>query len=119
MKIFARVVASAFADFGFDVDMGALFQTPDECARQAAENDVHAVGISTLAAAHKTLVPALLAALREQGCPQVVVFVGGIVPPGDHQFLYDAGVSGIFGPGTPIPTCALTVLRHILSARGA
>ena len=109
----ARVVASAFADLGFDVDIGPLFQTPEECARQAIENDVHAVGISTLAAGHKTLVPALIEALRAQGADDIVVFVGGVVPPQDHEFLYAAGVKGIYGPGTPIPTSARNVLEHI------
>jgi methylmalonyl-CoA mutase len=109
----ARVVASAFADLGFDVDIGPLFQTPEECARQAIENDVHAVGISTLAAGHKTLVPALIEALRTQGADDIVVFVGGVVPPQDHEFLYAAGVKGIYGPGTPIPTSARNVLEHI------
>jgi methylmalonyl-CoA mutase len=113
----ARVVASAFADLGFDVDMGPLFQTPAECARQAIENDVHAVGISSLAAGHKTLVPELLEALRAQGAGDIVVFVGGVVPPQDHEFLYAAGVKGIYGPGTPIPTSAREVLEHIASSR--
>jgi len=112
----ARVVASAFADLGFDVDIGPLFQTPEECARQAIENDVHAVGVSTLAAGHKTLVPALLEALRAQGADDIVVFVGGVVPPQDYEFLYAAGVKGIYGPGTPIPTSARDVLEKIASS---
>jgi methylmalonyl-CoA mutase len=115
----AKVVASAFADLGFDVDIGPLFQTAEECARQAIENDVHAVGVSTLAAGHKTLVPALLAALRAEGADDVVVFVGGVVPRPDHAFLYDAGVKGIYGPGTPIPASAKDVLEQIKRSLGA
>jgi methylmalonyl-CoA mutase len=115
----AKVVGSAFADLGFDVDIGPLFQTPEEAARQAIENDVHAVGISTLAAGHKTLVPALIAALREQGASDIVVFVGGVVPAQDYDFLYAAGVKGIFGPGTPIPQCAEEVLTQIGAALAA
>jgi len=109
----AKVVGSAFADLGFDVDIGPLFQTPEEAARQAIENDVHAIGISTLAAGHKTLVPELVTALRAQGGSDIVVFVGGVVPAQDYDFLYAAGVKGIFGPGTPIPQCADDVLREI------
>jgi methylmalonyl-CoA mutase len=109
----AKVVATAYADLGFDVDMGPLFQTPEECARQAIENDVHAVGVSTLAAGHKTLVPAIIAALKEQGADDIIVFVGGVIPQQDYGFLYDAGVKGIFGPGTPIPASAKTVLEQI------
>ena len=109
----AKVVASAFADLGFDVDIGALFQTADECARQAIENDVHAVGVSTLAAGHKTLVPAIIESLRAQGADDIVVFVGGVIPKQDYQFLYEAGVKGIYGPGTPIPASAKDVLEQI------
>jgi len=109
----AKVVATAFADLGFDVDIGPLFQTPEECARQAIENDVHAVGVSTLAAGHKTLVPAIIQALREQGGGEIVVFVGGVVPQQDYDFLYQAGVKGIYGPGTPIPASAKDVLEQI------
>jgi methylmalonyl-CoA mutase len=113
----AKVVATAFADLGFDVDMGPLFQTPEECARQAIENDVHAVGISTLAAGHKTLVPAIIAELKKQGADDIIVFVGGVVPAQDYGFLYDAGVKGIYGPGTPIPASAKDVLEHIRKAQ--
>jgi methylmalonyl-CoA mutase len=113
----AKVVATAFADFGFDVDMGPLFQTPEECARQAIENDVHAVGVSTLAAGHKTLVPGIIAALKAQGANDIIVFVGGVIPPQDYEFLYDAGVKGIYGPGTPIPACAKDVLEQIKAAQ--
>jgi len=115
----AKVVASAFADLGFDVDVGPLFQTPEECARQAIENDVHAVGVSTLAAGHKTLVPEIIKSLREQGAKDIVVFVGGVVPPQDYAFLYDAGVKGIYGPGTPVPVSAKDVLEQIKRACAA
>ena len=114
----AKVVATAFADLGFDVDMGPLFQTPEECARQAIENDVHAVGVSTLAAGHKTLVPAIIDALKQQGADDIIVFVGGVVPAQDYGFLYDAGVKGIYGPGTPIPVSAKDVLEQIRQAQG-
>jgi methylmalonyl-CoA mutase len=109
----AKVVATAFADLGYDVDIGPLFQTPEECARQAIENDVHAVGISTLAAGHNTLVPEIIAQLRAQGGKDIVVFVGGVIPKQDYDFLYEAGVKGIYGPGTPIPASAKDVLEHI------
>ena len=109
----AKVVATAFADLGFDVDIGPLFQTPEEAARQAIENDVHAIGISTLAAGHKTLVPAVVQALKDQGAAEIVVFVGGVIPAQDYDFLYQAGVQGIYGPGTPIPQCARDVLAKI------
>ena len=112
----AKVVATAFADLGFDVDVGPLFQTPEEAARQAIENDVHAVGVSTLAAGHKTLVPALIKALHEQGADDIVVFVGGVIPAQDYEALRQAGAAGIFGPGTPIPECAHQVLRAIRAA---
>ena len=112
----AKVVATAFADLGFDVDVGPLFQTPDEAARQAVENDVHAIGVSTLAAGHKTLVPALIKALRDQGADEIVVFVGGVIPAQDYDELHKAGVVGIFGPGTPIPQSAHEVLRAIRAA---
>ena len=114
----AKVVATAFADLGFDVDMGPLFQTPEECARQAIENDVHAVGVSTLAAGHKTLVPAIIEALKNQGGDDIIVFVGGVIPRQDYDFLYQAGVKGIYGPGTPIPVSAKDVLQHIQTAMG-
>ena len=114
----AKVVATAFADLGFDVDMGPLFQTPEECARQAIENDVHAVGVSTLAAGHKTLVPAIIEALKKQGGDDIIVFVGGVIPRQDYDFLYQAGVKGIYGPGTPIPVSAKDVLQHIQTAMG-
>ena len=109
----AKVVATAFADLGFDVDIGPLFQTPAECARQAIENDVHAVGVSTLAAGHKTLVPDIIQELKKQGGDGIIVFVGGVIPQQDYDFLYAAGVKGIYGPGTPIPVSAKDVLAHI------
>ena len=109
----AKVVATAFADLGFDVDMGPLFQTAEECARQAIENDVHAVGVSTLAAGHKTLVPAIIASLKAQGGDDIIVFVGGVIPRQDYDMLYEAGVKGIYGPGTPIPASAKDVLEQI------
>ena len=112
----AKVVATAFADLGFDVDIGSLFQTPEECARQAIENDVHAIGVSTLAAGHKTLVPAIINELKKQGADDIVVFVGGVVPRQDYDFLYQAGAKGIYGPGTPIPACARDVLEKIKAA---
>jgi len=112
----AKVVATAFADLGFDVDMGPLFQTPEECARQAIENDVHAVGVSTLAAGHKTLVPAIIKALKDQGADDIVVFVGGVIPRQDYDYLYEAGVKGVYGPGTPIPASAKDVLEQIKKA---
>ena len=115
----AKVVATAFADLGFDVDIGPLFQTPEECARQAIENDVHAVGVSTLAAGHKTLVPAIIAALRAQGADDIIVFVGGVIPAQDYAYLYEAGVKGIYGPGTPIPASAKDVLEQIRAAQTA
>jgi methylmalonyl-CoA mutase len=112
----AKVVATAFADLGFDVDIGPLFQTPEECARQAIENDVHAVGVSTLAAGHKTLVPAIIEELKKQGADDIIVFVGGVIPQQDYEFLYNAGVKGIYGPGTPIPASAKDVLEQIREA---
>jgi methylmalonyl-CoA mutase len=115
----AKVVATAFADLGYDVDIGPLFQTPEECARQAIENDVHAVGVSTLAAGHKTLVPAIIAALKAQGADDIIVFVGGVIPQQDYDFLYESGVKGIYGPGTPIPVSAKDVLEQIKAAQAA
>ena len=112
----AKVVASSFADLGFDVDLGPLFSTPDEVARQAVENDVHVVGVSTLAAGHLTLVPGLLEALREAGRPDILVVTGGVIPPGDHEALYNQGVVGVFGPGTPITASAKDILDLLLEA---
>jgi methylmalonyl-CoA mutase len=115
----AKVVATAFADLGFDVDVGPLFQTPGEVARQAVENDVHAVGVSTLAAGHKTLVPELVRALAEQGASEIVVVVGGVVPQQDYEFLREAGVAAVFGPGTVISTAARALLAAIRKARAS
>jgi methylmalonyl-CoA mutase len=115
----AKVVASAFADLGYDLDIGPLFQTAEECARQAIENDVHAVGVSTLAAGHKTLVPQIIQALKALGGDDIIVFVGGVIPRQDYEFLYDAGVKGIYGPGTPIPASAKDVLEHIKASVAA
>jgi methylmalonyl-CoA mutase len=112
----AKVVATALADLGFDIDIGPLFQTPEEAARQAIENDCHAVGVSTLAAGHKTLVPELIKALKDQHADDIAVFVGGVIPAQDYDFLYKSGVVGIFGPGTPIPTCARQLLEGIKAA---
>ena len=114
----AKVVATAYADLGFDVDIGPLFQTPEETAKQAVENDVHVVGVSSLAAGHKTLVPQLIAELKKLGREDIVVVVGGVIPARDYDFLYEAGAAAIFGPGTVIPTAAekiLTVLDKRLS----
>ncbi len=111
----AKVIATAFADLGFDVDVGPLFQTPAEVARDAVDHDVHVVGVSTQAAGHKTLVPQLIAALRDAGADRVKVVVGGVVPPQDYGFLHDAGVAAVFGPGTPIPKAAAEVLALLRS----
>ena len=109
----AKVVATAFADVGFDVDLSPMFSTPEEVARQAIENDVHVVGASSLAAGHKTLVPQLIDALREQGVDDVIVIAGGVIPQQDYAFLEEQGVALIFGPGTPIPDAARKVLDAI------
>ena len=106
----ARVIASAFADMGFDVDLGPLFQTPDEVCKQAIENDVHLCGISTLAGAHKTLVPELIALLKKQGRGDILVVAGGVIPEQDHAALRAAGVAAVFGPGTVIPAAAIKLL---------
>ncbi|GAB3943411.1 methylmalonyl-CoA mutase [Spirosoma harenae] len=110
----AKVIATSFADLGFDVDMGPLFQTPAEVARQAAENDVHIVGVSSLAAGHKTLVPQLIDELRTIGRSDILVIVGGVIPAQDYQFLYDAGVKGVFGPGTVISVAAQKILAELM-----
>ncbi len=114
----AKVVATAYADLGFDIDMGPLFQTPEEAARQAIENDVHAVGCSSLAAGHKTLVPQLIQALKAQGADDIIVFAGGVIPAQDYDALYAAGAKAIFGPGTRIEDSAVKVLEEIKKARG-
>jgi methylmalonyl-CoA mutase len=109
----AKVIATAFADLGFDVDIGPLFQTPEEAAREAIENDVHVVGISSQAAGHKTLVPQLVEALRAEGANEIIVVVGGVIPASDYEFLHDAGVAAIFGPGSNIPHAASEILALI------
>ena len=109
----SKVIATAFADIGFDVDIGALFQTPQEAAREAVENDVHVVGVSSLAAGHKTLVPELLAELKAQGAEDVLVICGGVIPPKDHDFLKQAGVAAIYGPGSNIPKAAAEIMSLI------
>ena len=110
----AKVVATAFADMGFDVDMGPLFQTPDETARQAVENDVHIVGMSSLAAGHKTLLPQLVEELAKLGREDILIVVGGVIPPQDYDFLLDKGATAIFGPGTKLPECATLLLEKLL-----
>ncbi len=112
----AKVVATAYADMGFDVDIGPLFQTPEEAAKQAVENDVHILGVSSLAAGHKTLVPQVIDELKKLGREDIMVIVGGVIPPQDYQFLYDAGVIGIFGPGTVISEAAIKILEILLDA---
>jgi methylmalonyl-CoA mutase len=111
----AKVVGTAFADLGFDVDFGPLFETPDEVARAAVENDVHIVGVSSQAAGHRTLVPQLIAALRELGAGDVVVVCGGVIPPQDYGYLEHAGAAGVFGPGTVIARAAQKILQAMLT----
>ena len=112
----AKVIASSFADLGFDVDIGPLFQTPEEAALQAAENDVHFLGISSLAGGHNTLVPETIAALKKIGRPDIMVVLGGIVPEQDHADLLQQGVAAIFGPGTKIPVAAAALLHRLLES---
>ncbi|MBQ0712326.1 MAG: methylmalonyl-CoA mutase [Porticoccus sp.] len=107
----AKVIATAFADIGFDVDISPMFQTPEEAARMAVENDVHVVGVSSQAAGHKTLVPQLISALKKEGANEIKVVCGGVIPPQDYQVLYDAGVAAVYGPGTNIPVAAAEVLE--------
>ncbi|NMM49489.1 methylmalonyl-CoA mutase [Marinigracilibium pacificum] len=111
----AKVIASAFADIGFDVDIGPLFQTPEEAARQAAENDVHFIGASSLAGGHKTLIPDLIEELKKIGRDDIMVIAGGVIPQQDYQFLYDSGVAAVFGPGTVIPEAAIKIMDNYLS----
>ncbi len=113
----AKVIATAFADIGFDVDVGPLFQTPAEVARDAVENDVHVVGVSSQAAGHKTLVPELISELKKQGAEDIMVICGGVIPQQDYDFLYRAGVAGVFGPGTNIPLAAAKILELIRERR--
>ena len=112
----AKVVSSSFADLGFDVDLGPLFSTPEEVAKQAVENDVHVVGISTLAAGHMTLVPSLIEELKKQGRPDILVVAGGVIPPSDYDGLYEVGVVGVFGPGTPITKSASEILEILIDS---
>jgi methylmalonyl-CoA mutase len=112
----AKVISTAFADMGFDVDIGPLFQTPREVARHAVENDVHVLGISSLAGGHKTLVPEVIAELKNMGRDDILVVVGGIIPPQDFEFLYAAGAAGVFGPGTIIPVAAQKILQALMNA---
>ncbi|MBR5353564.1 MAG: methylmalonyl-CoA mutase [Bacteroidales bacterium] len=113
----AKVVATGYADMGFDVDMGPLFQTPAEAAKQAVENDVHILGASSLAAGHKTLLPQVIEELKKLGREDIMVIAGGVIPPQDYQFLFDAGVAAIFGPGTPVSTSAVKMMELLLAAR--
>jgi len=110
----AKVVATSFADLGFDVDVGPLFQTPEEVAKQAVENDVHILGISSLAAGHKTLVPNVIAELKKHGREDILVIVGGVIPQHDHNFLFKSGVSNIFGPGSIIAESAIDILKKLI-----
>jgi len=112
----AKVVATGYADIGFDVDMGPLFQTPAEAAKQAVENDVHVLGVSSLAAGHKTLVPQVIEELKKLGREDIMVIAGGVIPHQDYQYLYDAGVVGIFGPGTSVAKAAIDILSLLLKA---
>lgn len=110
----AKVVSTGYADIGFDVDIGPLFQTPAEAAKQAVENDVHILGVSSLAAGHKTLVPQVISELKRLGREDILVIAGGVIPHQDYQFLYDAGVAAIFGPGTSISRAARQILEILL-----
>jgi len=114
----AKVIATAFADLGFDVDIGPLFQTPEETARQAGENDVHVIGMSSLAAGHKTLLPQLIEELAKLGRKDILVVIGGVIPAQDYQFLLENGAAAIFGPGTVIPVAAQKVIRAIYKRLG-
>lgn len=110
----AKVVATGYADVGFDVDIGPLFQTPAEAAKQAVENDVHILGVSSLAAGHKTLVPEVISELKKHGREDIMVIVGGVIPQQDYQFLFDAGAVAVFGPGTKISEAAISLLNILL-----
>jgi methylmalonyl-CoA mutase len=110
----AKVVATGYADVGFDVDIGPLFQTPAEAAKQAVENDVHILGVSSLAAGHKTLVPQVIEELKKYGREEIMVIVGGVIPAQDYQFLFDAGAVAVFGPGTKISEAAIQILEVLL-----
>jgi methylmalonyl-CoA mutase len=113
----AKIIATAFADLGFDVDVGPLFQTPEEVVKDAIEADVHVIGISSLAAGHQTLVPQLMEALKREGAGDILVVAGGVIPPQDYAALEAAGVAAIFGPGTNIPVAARHVLELVRARR--
>ena len=110
----AKVISTSFADIGFDVDIGPLFQTPEEAAKQAIENDVHILGVSSLAAGHKTLVPQVMEELKKLGREDIMVVAGGVIPAQDYDYLYNKGVMGIFGPGTKISKAAIDILDILL-----
>jgi methylmalonyl-CoA mutase len=110
----AKVVATGYADVGFDVDIGPLFQTPAEAAKQAIENDVHILGVSSLAAGHKTLVPQVIEELKKYGREDIMVVVGGVIPAQDYQFLFDKGAVAVFGPGTKISEAAIKILEILI-----
>ena len=112
----AKVVATGYADVGFDVDIGPLFQTPEEAAKQAVENDVHVLGVSSLAAGHKTLVPQVIAELKKYGREDIMVVVGGVIPAQDYQFLFDSGAVAVFGPGTKISEAAIKILEILMGS---
>jgi len=113
----AKVVATGYADIGFDVDIGPLFQTPAEAAKQAVENDVHILGVSSLAAGHKTLVPQVIEELKRLGREDIMVIVGGVIPPQDYEFLYKSGAVAIFGPGTVISEAGIKLLEILIESR--
>jgi methylmalonyl-CoA mutase len=113
----AKVVATGYADLGFDVDMGPLFQTPAEAAKQAVENDVHVLGVSSLAAGHKTLIPSVMEELKKLGREDIMVIAGGVIPAQDYQFLYDAGVVAIFGPGTSVASAGKKIMEILVAAQ--
>ena len=113
----AKLIATAFSDLGFDVDIGPLFQTPEEAAKQAVENDVHILGISSLAAGYKTLVPQVITELEKLGRKDILVIAGGVIPQQDYDYLFEAGVAGIFGPGTVIAEAAINILDKLIATR--
>ena len=110
----ARIIATGLADLGFDVDIGPLFQTPAEAAMQAADNDVHVIGISSLAAGHRTLVPQTIEELKKIGRDDILVVVGGVIPPQDYDYLFEKGVAAVFGPGTKISEAAIAILEALM-----
>jgi methylmalonyl-CoA mutase len=112
----AKIIATAFADIGFDVDIGPLFQTPYEVAKQAIENDVHVLGVSSLAAGHKTLIPEVINELKKFNRQDIMVIAGGVIPAKDYDFLYDHGVFGVFGPGTKISVAAINILQLLIKS---